>query len=44
MFWPGSDADIEGMYPTYWMHYDDDFPYKERVEKVLYIGIISTTI
>ena len=39
MFWPGSDAAIEGMHPTYWMPYDIEFSYKDRVDKVLYIQI-----
>lgn len=33
-FWPGSDADIGGQHPTYWMPYNDDTLFSERVQQV----------
>ncbi|KAL7638831.1 UNVERIFIED_CONTAM: hypothetical protein RMT77_010365 [Armadillidium vulgare] len=35
MFWPGSDADIEGMRPTYYYVYDTSVPYDFRVNQIL---------
>lgn len=35
MFWPGSEAEINGVRPTKWMPYDDDMPYKARVDSVV---------
>jgi predicted AlkP superfamily pyrophosphatase or phosphodiesterase len=35
MFWVGSEADIQGMRPTYWKQYDGDMPFKARVDTVL---------
>jgi predicted AlkP superfamily pyrophosphatase or phosphodiesterase len=34
-FWPGSEAEIRGMRPTYWTEYDGDVPNKKRVDLVL---------
>jgi predicted AlkP superfamily pyrophosphatase or phosphodiesterase len=34
-FWPGSEAAIGGMRPTYWRPYDHDQPNNERVDTVL---------
>jgi predicted AlkP superfamily pyrophosphatase or phosphodiesterase len=34
-FWPGSEADIQGVRPTYYMKYDAKFPNRQRVEQVL---------
>jgi len=34
-FWPGSEADILGVRPTYYMKYDAKFPNRARVEQVL---------
>ncbi len=34
-FWVGSEAEIQGMRPTYYMHYDDSFPNEKRVDQVL---------
>jgi predicted AlkP superfamily pyrophosphatase or phosphodiesterase len=34
-FWPGSEADIQGTLPTYYMKYDAKYPNRERVEQVL---------
>jgi predicted AlkP superfamily pyrophosphatase or phosphodiesterase len=34
-FWPGSEAPIQGMHPTYWKTYDGSIPGPERVEQVL---------
>jgi predicted AlkP superfamily pyrophosphatase or phosphodiesterase len=35
MFWPGSEAEIGGVRPTYWMPYDASLPGEERVATVL---------
>src|SRR5215472_16293013 len=35
MFWPVSDAEINGRRPTYFLPYDAKFPNQKRVEKVL---------
>ena len=35
LFWPGSEAEINGYRPTYYMAYDNDFPYEKRVDQVL---------
>ncbi|MCU1382405.1 MAG: Phosphodiesterase [Acidobacteria bacterium] len=35
MFWPGSEAPIGGMRPTYWKPFDDTFPTRDRVDAVL---------
>ena len=34
-FWPGSEADIQGVRPTYYMKYDAKYPNDQRVEQVL---------
>ncbi len=34
-FWPGSEAAIDGVRPTYYLHYDDKFPNPGRVDQVL---------
>ncbi|HYL31233.1 MAG TPA: ectonucleotide pyrophosphatase/phosphodiesterase [Gemmatimonadales bacterium] len=34
-FWPGSEAAIEGVRPTYWERYDARLPDAERVRRVL---------
>ena len=34
-FWPGSEANIQGVLPTYYMKYDAKFPNRKRVEQVL---------
>lgn len=34
-FWPGSEAEIQGVRPTYWVKYDGNVPNEERVQKVL---------
>lgn len=34
-FWPGSEAAIDGVRPSYYMHYDDKFPNPGRVDQVL---------
>lgn len=36
LFWPGSEAPIGGSYPSRWAPYDDDLPYKARVDSVLH--------
>jgi len=35
MFWPGSEAPIGGVRPTYWRPFDDAVPNAERVRQVL---------
>lgn len=35
LFWPGSEAPVKGIYPTYWEKYDATLSYDERVKKVL---------
>jgi len=34
-FWPGSDADVKGIRPTYWNRYDGSVPNARRIETVL---------
>src|SRR5580693_3309647 len=34
-FWPGSEANIQGVLPSYYMKYDARFPNRKRVEQVL---------
>jgi predicted AlkP superfamily pyrophosphatase or phosphodiesterase len=34
-FWPGSEAEIQGKRPSYYLHYDDSFPDDKRVDQVL---------
>ncbi len=34
-FWPGSEAPIQGVRPTYWKPYDGSVPGEERVDQVL---------
>jgi len=34
-FWPGSEAEIQGKRPSYYLAYDDKFPDERRVEQVL---------
>ena len=34
-FWPGSEAEIKGVRPTYWHEYDGGVPNEARVEQVL---------
>jgi predicted AlkP superfamily pyrophosphatase or phosphodiesterase len=35
MFWPGSEAPIGGVRPSYWMPYDHDMPNDARVDQIL---------
>lgn len=35
MFWVGSEADIQGRYPTYWKPYDGSMPFKARIDTVV---------
>jgi predicted AlkP superfamily pyrophosphatase or phosphodiesterase len=35
MFWPGSEAEIGGVRPTWYERYDDQLPYDRRIGKVL---------
>jgi alkaline phosphatase D len=34
-FWPGSEAEIEGLRPTYYLHFDDHFPDEKRIDQVI---------
>ena len=34
-FWPGSEAEIDGMRPTYYVPFDDRFPDEDRIQQVL---------
>lgn len=35
LFWPGSEAPIGGVHPTYWKAYDETISYDARVDQVL---------
>ena len=35
MFWPGSEAPIEGVLPRYWTPYDGNYPATRRIDRVL---------
>jgi predicted AlkP superfamily pyrophosphatase or phosphodiesterase len=35
MFWPGSEAPIKGVRPTFWLPFDDRVPGNSRVDRVL---------
>lgn len=34
-FWPGSEAEIAGERPTYYLKYDDAFPREKRIDQVI---------
>jgi predicted AlkP superfamily pyrophosphatase or phosphodiesterase len=34
-FWPGSEAEIDGGRPSYYLHFDDRFPDEKRIEQVI---------
>ena len=34
-FWPGSEAEIAGMRPTYYLKFDDHFPDDKRIQQVI---------
>lgn len=34
-FWPGSEAEIDGVRPSYWAAFDHDMPPRDRVRRVL---------
>jgi alkaline phosphatase D len=34
-YWPGSEAEIAGQRPTYYLKFDDHFPDAERIEQVI---------
>jgi predicted AlkP superfamily pyrophosphatase or phosphodiesterase len=34
-FWPGSEAEIAGERPTYYLHYDDHYPDEARIDQVI---------
>ncbi len=35
LFWPGSEADISGIRPSYWYDYIHSMPHQDRVDQVL---------
>ncbi len=35
-FWVGSEADVQGIRPTYWKKYDHDMPYSDRIDTVVH--------
>ena len=35
MFWPGSEAAIDGVRPTHWKKFDDKFSYEARVDQIV---------
>lgn len=35
LFWVGSEADVQEMYPTYWKKFDSSMPYKARIDTVV---------
>jgi predicted AlkP superfamily pyrophosphatase or phosphodiesterase len=35
LFWPGSEAAIEGIRPSFWHRYDGNMPFEDRVERAL---------
>jgi predicted AlkP superfamily pyrophosphatase or phosphodiesterase len=35
LFWPGSEAEIQGKRPSYYLHFDDKFDDEKRVEQVV---------
>jgi predicted AlkP superfamily pyrophosphatase or phosphodiesterase len=34
-FWPGSEAEIDGERPSYYVHYDNTFPDEKRIDQVI---------
>jgi predicted AlkP superfamily pyrophosphatase or phosphodiesterase len=34
-FWPGSEAEIAGKRPSYYLHFDDHFPDEARIDQVI---------
>lgn len=34
-FWPGSEAKIAGERPSYYLHYDDQYPDEKRIDQVI---------
>lgn len=35
LFWPGSEADIQGKRPSYYLHFDDKLDDKKRVDQII---------
>lgn len=35
-YWVGSEADVQGIRPTYWKKYDHHFPYEQRVDTIIH--------
>jgi predicted AlkP superfamily pyrophosphatase or phosphodiesterase len=34
-FWPGSEAEIDGSRPSFYLHFDDHFPDEKRIDQVI---------
>jgi predicted AlkP superfamily pyrophosphatase or phosphodiesterase len=34
-FWPGSEAEIDGSRPSYYLHFEDHFPDEKRIDQVI---------
>jgi hypothetical protein len=34
IFWPGSEANVSGMHPSYYYKYDSNLPYSARMQQV----------
>jgi len=34
-FWPGSEAEIAGERPSYYLHFDDKFPDEKRIDQII---------
>ena len=43
-FWPGTEAEIDGVRPTYWKKYDGNVPGTDRVDQVLEWLALPTTL
>jgi alkaline phosphatase D len=35
LFWPGSEAAIQGVRPSYYVHYDNDLDHEKRIDQVI---------
>jgi len=35
LFWVGSEADIQGIHPTYWKKYNQKMPFEDRIDTVI---------
>ena len=43
-FWVGSEADVQGVRPTYYKPYDSSVPHLERIESVLDWPVLSESV